>query len=191
MIELYQNEGIISEPAGALSLSALDDVAAEIKGKTVVCILSGGNNDILRYPEIMERSLVYQGRKHYFIIEFAQKPGQLRQFVDDALGPTDDIVRFEYIKKTNKERGAALVGIELKDKADLEPLLRRMEQIPLNFRPLGSEDLLYDYIVYFDSDYPPAGAYIAQSTIGGTNYVHATDAGSVALRGPSVHANPR
>ena len=102
---------------------------------------------ILRYPEIMERSLVYQGRKHYFIIEFAQKPGQLRQFVDDALGPTDDIVRFEYIKKTNKERGAALVGIELKDKADLEPLLRRMEQIPLNFRPLGSEDLLYDYIV--------------------------------------------
>src|SRR5439155_1759822 len=84
---------------------------------------------------------LYQGRKHYFIIEFAQKPGQLRQFVDDALGPTDDIVRFEYIKKTNKERGAALVGIELKDKADLEPLLRRMEQIPLNFRPLGSEDL--------------------------------------------------
>jgi len=147
MIELYQNEGIISEPAGALSISALDDAAGEIKGKTVVCILSGGNNDILRYPEIMERSLVYQGRKHYFIIEFAQKPGQLRQFVDDALGPTDDIVRFEYIKKTNKERGAALVGIELKDKADLEPLLRRMEQIPLNFRPLGSEDLLYDYIV--------------------------------------------
>ena len=147
MIELYQNEGIISEPAGALSLSALDDAAAEIKGKTVVCILSGGNNDILRYPEIMERSLVYQGRKHYFIIEFAQKPGQLRQFVDDALGPTDDIVRFEYIKKTNKERGAALVGIELKDKADLEPLLRRMEQIALNFRPLGSEELLYDYIV--------------------------------------------
>jgi len=147
MIELYQNEGIISEPAGALSISALDDAASEIKGKTVVCILSGGNNDILRYPEIMERSLVYQGRKHYFIIEFAQKPGQLRQFVDDALGPTDDIVRFEYIKKTNKERGAALVGIELKDKADLEPLLRRMEQIALNFRPLGSEELLYDYIV--------------------------------------------
>src|SRR2546426_87609 len=147
MIELYQNEGIISEPAGALSISALDDASAEIKGKTVVCILSGGNNDILRYPEIMERSLVYQGRKHYFIIEFAQKPGQLRQFVDDALGPTDDIVRFEYIKKTNKERGAALVGIELKDKADLKPLLHRMEQIQLNFRVLGSEELLYQYLV--------------------------------------------
>jgi threonine dehydratase len=147
MIELYQNEGIITEPAGALALSALEDAAREIKGKTVVCVLSGGNNDILRYPEIMERSLVYQGRKHYFIIEFAQKPGQLRQFVDDALGPTDDIVRFEYIKKTNKERGAALVGIELKSKADLAPLLQRMEQIQLNFRPLGSEELLYDYLV--------------------------------------------
>jgi threonine dehydratase len=147
MIELYQNEGIISEPAGALSIAALDDVADDVHGKTVVCVLSGGNNDILRYPEIMERSLVYQGRKHYFIIEFAQKPGQLRQFVDDALGPTDDIVRFEYIKKTNKERGAALVGIELKDKADLAPLLQRMEEIQLNFRTLGSEELLYDYLV--------------------------------------------
>ena len=147
MIELYQNEGIICEPAGALSISALDDVAGEIAGKTVVCVLSGGNNDILRYPEIMERSLVYQGRKHYFIIEFAQKPGQLRQFVDDALGPTDDIVRFEYIKKTNKERGAALVGIELRDKADLEPLLERMKQIQLNVRRLGTNELLYDYLV--------------------------------------------
>jgi threonine dehydratase len=147
MIELYQNEGIITEPAGALALSALDDVAEEIRGKTVVCVLSGGNNDVLRYPEILERSLVFQGRKHYFIIEFAQKPGQLRQFVDDALGPTDDIVRFEYIKKTNKERGAALVGIELRDKADLEPLLKRMEQIQLNFRVLGSEELLYQYLV--------------------------------------------
>ena len=146
MIELYQNEGIIAEPAGALSISALDDAGVKPE-QTVVCVLSGGNNDILRYPEIMERSLVYQGRKHYFIIEFAQKPGQLRQFVDDALGPTDDIVRFEYIKKTNKERGAALVGIELKDKADLAPLLQRMEAIQLNARRLGSEELLYDYIV--------------------------------------------
>ncbi|MEO6797806.1 MAG: threonine ammonia-lyase IlvA [Candidatus Dormibacter sp.] len=147
MIELYQNEGIITEPAGALAIAGLEDVAADIRGQTVVCVLSGGNNDILRYPEIMERSLVYRGRKHYFIIEFAQKPGQLRQFVDDALGPTDDIVRFEYIKKTNKERGAALVGIELKDKADLEPLLERMRRIQLNFRRLGSEELLYDYLV--------------------------------------------
>lgn len=147
LIELYQNEGIIAEPAGALSVSALPHVADQIKGKTVVCILSGGNNDILRYPEIMERSLVSQGRKHYFIIEFAQKPGQLRLFVDRALGPTDDIVRFEYIKKTNKERGAALVGIELQHSADLEPLLKRMEKIQLNCRLLGSGELLYDYLI--------------------------------------------
>jgi len=147
MIELYQNEGIIAEPAGALAVSALDDLADRIQGKTVVCILSGGNNDILRYPEVLERSLVYQGRKHYFIVEFAQRPGQLRQFVDKALGPTDDIVRFEYIKKTNKERGAALVGIELKDKADLEPLLHRMEAIQLNCRRLESEELLYEHLI--------------------------------------------
>ena len=146
MIELYQNEGIIAEPAGALSISALDDAGVK-PGTTVVCILSGGNNDILRYPEIMERSLVYQGRKHYFIIEFAQKPGQLRQFVDDALGPTDDIVRFEYIKKTNKERGAALVGIELRDQADLAPLQERMREVQLNCRLLSSEELLYDYLI--------------------------------------------
>jgi threonine dehydratase len=147
VIELYQNEGIIAEPAGALSVSALDYLAGEIRDKTVVCIVSGGNNDILRYPEIMERSLVYQGRKHYFIVEFAQKPGQLRKFVDQALGPTDDIVRFEYIKKTNKERGAALVGIELRDKADLEPLLARLRDIQLNHHLLSAEDLLYEHLV--------------------------------------------
>jgi threonine dehydratase len=147
MIELYQNEGIIAEPAGALSVAALEEIKDEIKGKTVVCLLSGGNNDILRYPEIMERSLVYQGRKHYLILEFTQKPGQLRNFVDKALGPTDDIVRFEYMKKTNKEKGAALVGIELKDKKDLEPLLKRMKAIELNFRILNSKELLYDYLI--------------------------------------------
>ncbi len=147
VIELYQNEGIVAEPAGALSVSALPHLARQIEGKTVVCVLSGGNNDILRYPEIMERSLVSQGRKHYFIIEFAQKPGQLRQFVDQALGPTDDIVRFEYIKKTNKERGAALVGIELKQSADLEPLLQRMREIQLNCRVLKSGELLYDHLI--------------------------------------------
>lgn len=147
MISLYQNEGIVAEPAGALSISAFDEIIAEIEGKTVVCILSGGNNDLMRYPEIMERSLVYQGRKHYFIIQFAQKPGELRNFVDKALGPTDDIVRFEYMKKTNKEKGAALVGIEQKDKKDFEQLLERMKKNDLNFRVISTEELLYDYII--------------------------------------------
>ncbi len=147
MVELYQNEGIIVEPAGALAVAALDQVSAEIKNKTVVCIISGGNNDILRYGEILERSLVYQGLRHYFIIEFAQKPGQLRRFLDYCLGPTDDIVRFEYIKKSNKEKGPALVSLELKDKQDLEPLLKRMKEIKLNFRIITSDDLLYHYII--------------------------------------------
>ena len=147
MIDLYQNEGIIAEPAGALAVAALDQVADRVRGRTVVCILSGGNNDILRYPEIMERSLIHRGLKHYFIVQFAQRPGQLRRFVDEALGPTDDIVRFEYIKKTNKERGAALVGIELRRAEDLEPLLERMRRIQLNCRRLNDEELLADYVI--------------------------------------------
>ncbi len=147
MIELYQNDGIIAEPAGALPVSALDTMSDEIKGKTVVCILCGGNNDILRYPEVMERSLVYNGRKHYLIIEFNQKPGQLRKFVDYALGPNDDIVRFEYMKKTNREAGAALVGIELFNKNDFTPFLERLTSTGINFRVLSDKELLYSYII--------------------------------------------
>lgn len=147
MIELYQNEGIVAEPAGALSISALDYLAKKIKGKTVVCVLSGGNNDILRYPEIMEKSLVYQGRKYYFLIEFAQKPGQLRRMLDEALGPNDDIVRFEYIKKTNKEKAPAFVGLELKSRADLDLLMKRMDAIDLKYTRLSEKDMLYEYLV--------------------------------------------
>lgn len=147
MIELYQNEGVIVEPAGALTVAALDDIPDSIKGKTIVCILSGGNNDILRYPEILEKSLVYQGRKYYFLIEFAQKPGQLKNFLNNALGPTDDIVLFEYIKKTNKEKGPAFVGLELKDKRDFDPLMKRMEDIGLKFKIITSDDILFNYLV--------------------------------------------
>lgn len=147
MIELYQNEGIIAEPAGALSVSALDEIAKEIKDKTVVCILSGGNNDILRYPEIMEKSLVYLGLKHYFLIEFAQKPGQLKKFVNQVLGPNDDIVRFEYIKKNSKEMGPALVGIELSNKDDLNPFLERLDQSEIQYTRITGSDLLYNYLI--------------------------------------------
>jgi threonine dehydratase len=147
MIDLYQNEGIVAEPAGALAVAALDDMKDQMKGKTIVCILSGGNNDILRYPEILERSLVWKGLKHYFIIEFAQKPGQLREFLNNALGPNDDIVRFEYMKKTNKEKGPALVGIELQEKKDLNDLIDRMNEIELNFRKIEKGDMMYDYLV--------------------------------------------
>lgn len=147
MIELYQNEGIVAEPAGALPISALDEIATFIKGKRVVCVLSGGNNDVLRYPEVLEKSLVYEGLKHYFVINFAQKPGQLKKFVTKALGPDDDIARFEYIKKTNKEKGPALVGIELSKREDYEPLLERMAKNDIQYQVITSDDMLYKYLV--------------------------------------------
>jgi threonine dehydratase len=147
MIELYQNEGIITEPAGALSVAALDFLKTRLQGKTVVCIISGGNNDIMRYPEVMEKSLTYEGRKHYFLINFAQKPGQLRNLVNSCLGPTDDIVRFEYMKKANKETGPALVGIELTKKENLNPLLKNMEENGVNYTKITSSDLLYSYLI--------------------------------------------
>jgi threonine dehydratase len=147
MIELYQNEGIITEPAGALTVAALDSVQDLIKGKNVACIISGGNNDIMRYQEILERSLVYQGRKHYFIIEFAQKPGQLKTFLNHVLGKNDDIVLFEYIKKNNKEKGPALVGIELKDKSDYDPLIERMKSNEIKYKLIHSDDLLFNYLI--------------------------------------------
>ncbi len=147
MIELYQNEGLTIEPAGALSVSALDALQDVIKGKKVVCIISGGNNDIARYPEVIDRSLIYEGLKHYFIVEFAQKPGELLRFLEKVLGPNDDIIRFEYLKKTNKEFGPALVGIELSYKHDLEPLLERMREQNIVSKNITHDDVLRRYFV--------------------------------------------
>jgi threonine dehydratase len=147
MIDLYQNEGIITEPAGALSIASLELIKNEIKNKTVVCVISGGNNDVLRYPEILERSLVYQGKKHYFLIEFAQKPGQLRSFLNNVLGPQDDIVLFEYIKKNNKEKGPALVGIELQNLKDLKPLLEKLKKFGFTYKKISADDPLYSYLI--------------------------------------------
>ena len=112
MLELYQVDGIIAEPAGALAPAALAELDLPA-GATVVCVLSGGNNDVSRYAEVVERALVHTGRKHYFLVEFPQEPGALRQFLDDVLGPDDDITLFEYVKRNNRETGPALVGIEL------------------------------------------------------------------------------
>src|SRR5690606_3650830 len=98
ILKLYNEDAIVVEPAGALSITALDDYAEKIRGKNVVCVVSGSNNDIDRMQEIKERSLLYEGLKHYFIIRFAQRPGALRQFVNDVLGPTDDIIRFEFMQ---------------------------------------------------------------------------------------------
>ncbi|MDK8810103.1 threonine ammonia-lyase IlvA [Corynebacterium sp. MSK035] len=144
-LDLYQNEGIIAEPAGALSVAALEQMQFE-PDEVVVCIISGGNNDVLRYAEIMERSLVYRGLKHYFLVNFPQKPGQLRMFLSEVLGPDDDISQFEYLKRNNRETGAALVGIELRHASDLEELLARMDASPLKCRRLVPGTPEYDFL---------------------------------------------
>jgi threonine dehydratase len=146
-LDLYQDDGIVAEPAGAMSLAALDQIADEIAGRTVVCVLSGGNNDVARYAEIIERSLVYQGLKHYFIVGFPQRPGALRGFLDECLGPSDDIVLFEYVKKNDRELGPALVGIELADQANLEPLLARIRGSGLDVQRLSPESPVFHLLV--------------------------------------------
>ena len=130
MLALYQSDGIIAEPAGALAAAALGDVIAVEPGSVVLCLLSGGNNDVSRYAEVVERALVHEGRKHYFLVDFPQEPGALRRFLDDVLGPDDDITLFEYVKRSNRETGPALVGIELGRAEDLPALLARMEAAP-------------------------------------------------------------
>lgn len=147
ILQLYNEDAIVVEPAGALSIAALDEYADKIAGKNVVCIVSGSNNDIDRMQEIKERSLQYEGLKHYFLIRFAQRPGALKEFVNEVLGPTDDITRFEYIQKHNKETGPALVGIELKSRQDYELLLGRLRQRHFNFTELNKSDDLFGYLV--------------------------------------------
>jgi threonine dehydratase len=147
ILKLYNEEAIVVEPAGALSIAALDDFAKEIYGKNVVCILSGSNNDIDRMPEIKERSLQYEGLKHYFLIRFAQRPGALKEFVNNVLGPDDDITRFEYMQKTNKETGPALVGIELQNRDDYDVLVTNMRNVNIDFSEINKDDKLFGYLV--------------------------------------------
>ena len=147
MITLYQRDGIVAEPAGALSVAALEELGTKLKGKTVVCILSGGNNDISRYPEVIERSLVYQGLKHYFMVNFSQRPGALKSYLNEALGPTDDITLFEYTKKNNRENGPALIGIELARKEDLKPLLARMDKLGMSYELLATDSPIFRFLI--------------------------------------------
>ena len=147
ILSLYNEDAIVVEPAGALSIAGLDDFTDAIKGKNIVCIVSGSNNDIDRMQEIKERSLQYEGLKHYFLIRFAQRPGALKQFVNDVLGEHDDIVRFEYMQKHNKETGPALVGVELKSKEDYDVLMQNMEHYNINYTELNKDDTLFGYLV--------------------------------------------
>jgi len=147
ILQLYNEDAIVVEPAGALSIAVLDDYKEEIKGKNIVCVISGSNNDIDRMQEIKERSLQFEGLKHYFLVRFAQRPGALKEFVNHVLGPNDDITRFEYMQKHNKETGPALVGIELKERRDYEVLLDNMKRFQINYTELNKNDNLFGYLV--------------------------------------------
>lgn len=147
ILDMYNEEAIVVEPAGAMSLAVLDDYANEIKGKNILCIVSGGNNDIARMQEIKERSLIYEGLKHYFLIRFAQRPGALKEFVNKVLGDNDDITRFEYIQKHNKEAGPALVGLELKSKSDYMALMENMKTYQINYNEINKDDNIYGFLI--------------------------------------------
>ncbi|MFC5699721.1 threonine ammonia-lyase IlvA [Cohnella faecalis] len=148
ILELYNEHAIVAEPAGALTVAALSTIdPAFLQGKNVVCVVSGGNNDVDRMQEIKDRSLIYEGLKHYFMINFPQRAGALREFLDDVLGPNDDIVQFEYTKKHNKENGPALVGIELKSREDYEPLVERMTVKGFKFHELNKDPLLFNLLI--------------------------------------------
>lgn len=147
ILDLYNKHAIIAEPAGALSVAALDLYKEEIKGKSVVVIISGGNNDIGRMQEIKEKSLIHEGLLYYFIVSFPQRAGALRQFLTSVLGPNDDITTFEYTKKNNKESGPALVGIELGDRADYEGLLARMNEFGFKYKEVNNDIQLFGLLV--------------------------------------------
>ncbi|NMA68260.1 MAG: threonine ammonia-lyase IlvA [Desulfitobacterium sp.] len=147
ILEMYNDSAIVVEPAGALPVAALDEYADKIKGKNVVCIISGGNNDIERTPEIKERSLLDQGLKHYFLVNFPQRPGALKEFVVEVLGPNDDITRFEYVKANNKEQGPTLIGIELARKEDYQPLIERMDKKGFHYTKINENPDLFALLI--------------------------------------------
>ena len=147
ILKLYNEEAMVVEPAGAMSIAALDLLKDVIKDKTIVCIVSGSNNDITRTEEIKERSLFYEGLKHYFLIEFPQRPGALKQFVSNIIGPEDDITFFQFSKKNNRESGPAVVGIELKNKQDLSFILSNLEQFNFKFTHLNEQPSLLNQLI--------------------------------------------
>ena len=143
LLKMYNEEGMVLEPAGTLAISALHDYAAEIRGKTVVCIVSGSNNDITRMEDIKERAMRHQGRKHYFLVTFNQAPGALRRFVNNVLAEGEDIIQFQYIKKNNKEKGPVFIGVEVRNSGDEAGIKARMAAEGFGFEYLnGRQDFL-------------------------------------------------
>ena len=147
IIQMYNKSAIVVEPAGALSAAALRFYADKIKGKKVACIVSGSNNDITRMEEIREKSLLYEGLKHYFIVEFPQKSGAIVSFINNVIGPSDDLVYIQYIKKTNKNFGPALIGIELASKEDFEPLIERMKSLGIKYEYINENNQLFEILI--------------------------------------------
>ena len=147
ILDLYNKDAIVVEPAGALSIAALGMMADELYGKNVVCVVSGSNNDITRTAEIKERALLHSNLKHYFIVNFPQRAGALRQFLEEVLGPNDDITHFEYTKKTNRENGSAVVGLELQSPNDLAPLIEKMKHYHFYGDYLNDKPELFQFLV--------------------------------------------
>ena len=147
LIKLYQEDGIIVEPSGALSIACLDNIKDKITNKNVVCIISGGNNDIMRYSDFIEKSLTYDNLVHYFIINFPQRPGSLKNFVNTILSDNIDIIRFEYLKKSNKNYGSVLLGLQLDKKEDIYNLLDKLENSIYQFKIIKPDDPLYSFII--------------------------------------------
>ncbi len=147
ILDMYSKQAIVAEPAGALSVSALEQYKSQIKGKNVVCIISGGNNDINRMKEIEERSLLFEEMKHYFILNFPQRPGALRQFVNDVLGSHDDITKFEYLKKSSQNTGTVIIGIQLQNHEDLTALLKRVNQFDPKNIYINENKMLYSLLI--------------------------------------------
>ena len=147
IIDMYNKSAIVVEPAGALSVAALRFYADKIKGKKVGCIVSGSNNDITRTEEIREKSMLYEGLKHYFIVTFPQRSGAILSFIRDVIGPTDDLVHIQYIKKTNKEEGPALIGIEVASKEDYQALINRMKANNINYEYINENNKLFEILI--------------------------------------------
>jgi threonine dehydratase len=147
ILQLYNEEAMVVEPAGALSIAALDFIADEIKGKKVVCIVSGSNNDIERTEEIKERSLMYEGLKHYFMIQFPQRPGALREFVNEVLSESDDITYFQFIKKNNRDVGPVVVGLEVKNENDIQAIKVKMNSKGFQFEYLNENNPLLALLI--------------------------------------------
>ena len=147
IINMYNKSAIVVEPAGALATAALRFYADRIRGKRVACIVSGSNNDITRMEEIREKSLLYEGLKHYFLVNFPQKSGAVLSFIRDVIGPTDDLVYIQYIKKTNKESGPALIGIEVSSKEGFGALIQRMESHNVKFEYINENNKLFEILI--------------------------------------------